>query len=242
MDNEENKTQDTGTDITELSGGAPAAPAEAVEEETWHVGSVNRSDAKHMLDVLRKVPGMTDRKAAAELTRLLGIKITVESEVCKKIKSFEGALAVLGKDNRYVRDYMLLKEASPRLAAYCKLLVISEALNEGREPDGKDGEQWCQPWFSVYDFENWKNVDDFTKETAAVQFVGEENPKYCGMTFAYVDKIPDQYLGAAIRLRNDTLAEYCGKQFIELWGTLLTGFPCKPPEVVKIEKKDNGKQ
>ena len=127
----------------------------------------------------------------------------VDDDVKVRIKTFEDACNELGENDQYVRAYrewMRISYAECEdIAAYMKLRIITAALNEGWEPQLVKGELRWYVWFS----------------------------NKCGSSvFAHANGAgSNSYADHGVRLafRTKELAEYAGKQFIDIWCDYLFG-------------------
>jgi hypothetical protein len=93
--------------------------------------------------------------------------------ITERIKTFEDAMEVLGKNHIYVRQYvntvdelraMELDDESKDITAYLKLRIIAEALNEGWKPKFTEGEWRYAPYFHIFSNEEMKNCPYKTTE------------------------------------------------------------------------------
>lgn len=129
--------------------------------------------------------------------------LTLVDDIKVRIKTFEDACNELGENHQYVRAYrewMRISYAECKdVAAYMKLRIITAALNEGWEPQFVKGELRWYVWF----------------------------PNKCGglvSAFAnYAGSHSLSYYGVRLAFRTKELAEYCGKQFIDIWCDYLFG-------------------
>jgi hypothetical protein len=113
----------------------------------------------------------------------------MKESIKNMVQSYEDACKVLG-----IQPITDFGDSTPDEVAYKKLKTVINALNEGWEADYNDGNQrkWI-PWFYV-------SPSGFAFGDA-----------YCGYS--------SPYAGGAARLclKSEELAEYAGKQFINLW-------------------------
>lgn len=124
-----------------------------------------------------------------------------KKDVTERIKIFEDAYNELGINHKFVEDYSRCAySVSKDIEAYLKLRIVCAALNEGWEPQSTENEIRWYPWF---------------------YFCTEDNANgLTGLEYARSDRTPlgvAADVGFRICLKNEELAEYCGKQFIELW-------------------------
>lgn len=116
-------------------------------------------------------------------------------DITECIKTFEDACEELGEEHQYVKAYREWMRVSfaecEDVTAYLKLRIICAALNEGWVPRYTDGGKKWSPYFIV------------------------DSPFY-----SYSNDAPSYaraYAGSRICLKNEALATYCGKQFIDIW-------------------------
>ena len=116
-----------------------------------------------------------------------------------KIKTFEDAMEATGRKD--IPDFSTFPEDMRKhFEAMFKMVVIVEALNEGWKPDVCDG--------NVYRWFPW--------------FVPNGSPS----SFAFRGSVYDDAAacagsGSRLALKSEGLADYCGKQFVELWKEML---------------------
>jgi len=151
--------------------------------------------------------------------------------VTERIKTFEDACNELCKTNPdhpfvLAHDFItneLGDSASHDLVAYLKLRVIVAALNEGWEPQFTEGEYRWYPWFWFYktkaeyeaESESWKENHPLVLFGGGAHFGA-----ICGFVYASSYNAPSDtnaYFGSRLCLKSEALADYCGKQFAELW-------------------------
>ena len=119
--------------------------------------------------------------------------------IIEKIKTFEDAMNATGR--KEMPDFSSFPEDMRKhFEALFKMVVIVEALNEGWKPDvcNSDEERWY-PWFK---------------------------PKGSPSSFAFDVSLYDRVFahagsGSRLALKSEQLANYCGKQFLELWKEIL---------------------
>ena len=119
--------------------------------------------------------------------------------IIEKIKTFEDAMQATGRTE--MPDFSTFPEDMRKhFEALFKMVVIVEALNEGWKPDvcNSDVYRWY-PWFK---------------------------PNGSPSSFAFDVSFYDYVLaiagsGSRLALKSEELANYCGKQFVELWKEML---------------------
>lgn len=157
------------------------------------------------------------------LENMFGKDMFQPKDIKERVKTFEDAVSVLGNDNQAVIDYYAIAEATctEDIIAFAKLRVIAEALNEGWKPKF-DGEEYrYYPWFYIYSKDEYDALSEEEKEECRV--VGRSYfSSYAsgGLVFASAgDSFSYSSTGYGSRLAFKTreLAEYCGRQFIDIW-------------------------
>ena len=119
--------------------------------------------------------------------------------IIERIKTFEDAMEATGR--KEMPDFSSFPEDMRKhFEALFKMVVIVEALNEGWKPDvcNNEVERWY-PWFK---------------------------PNGSPSSFAFCDSLcVCEYAlagsGSRLALKSEQLANYCGKQFLELWKEML---------------------
>mgnify|MGYP001001361818 CR=1 FL=1 len=121
-------------------------------------------------------------------------------DVTERIKSFEDAVKATGRPD--VPDFSNLPEDLRKyFIAQYKMLVITEALNEGWEPNWSNHNEgkWV-PWF-------------YHASLSSAGFVFYV--AYCNVSNASAGD------GSRLCFKSDELATYAGTQFIEIWNHIL---------------------
>jgi hypothetical protein len=164
----------------------------------------------------------TDANGRELLEHLLGKEIFAQ-DIKDRVKTFEDAVKVLGNDNQAVIDYYAVadKTCTEDILAMCQLRVIAEALNEGWRPKFDGDECRFYPWFYIYTKKEYEELDeDEKKECRVVGRSGYYAFAFGGVVYAFA-RLASSFssTGYCSRLAFKTreLAEYCGKQFIEIW-------------------------
>lgn len=158
------------------------------------------------------------------LENLFGKELFKPKDVRDRIKTFEDAMMALGEEHPLVREWHLGENLSPDLEAYLQLRVIVAALNEGWEPQFTEDEERYYPWHWLYTKKGIEQMgEDERKERNMVSTVGYQT-EYAGFACAYSASAPaasSTYFGSRLCLKSDALAEYCGKQFTDIWADFL---------------------
>lgn len=144
--------------------------------------------------------------------------------ITDKIKTFEDACQALG---------LAIPEGLPELLqpkmadivpshikAILKLEIITAALNEGWQwiPDGSTRAYW--PWFWLFTTEEIARMSNAEIQGRNLIKATDISEKFAGLgsatpilAFSY----STAYIGSRLAYKKSLLAEYSGKQFIELW-------------------------
>lgn len=145
--------------------------------------------------------------------------------VTERIKTFEDACRELGEEHPFVSAYTAwIKHEEfddhEDILAYMKLRIICAALNEGWEPQFTEDELRYYPWFWLYTQKEINDMNEDEKTDRRLMSTGEYQTDYVGLAFAYssdATSFTAARIGSRLCLKSDTLAVYCGKQFINIW-------------------------
>ena len=168
----------------------------------------------------------TDSNGRKLLEHLFGKELFAQ-DIKDKVKTFEDAVAILGNDNQAVIDYYDIadKTCTEDILAFAKLRVIAEVLNEGWKPKFDGDECRYYPWFYIYPKAEYEELDeDEKKECRVVGRPSSYASAYGGIVFAYgsgASSSTGAYNGSRLAFKTRELAEYCGKQFIDIWEKFL---------------------
>ena len=164
------------------------------------------------------------KEQKALLENMFGKDVFQPKNIMERVKTFDDACELLGEDHQYVkayREWMRIYYAECKdISAYLKLRIICAALNEGWKPKF-DGEEYrYQPWFWIYTKKDYDELDEDEKKNCRVVGRSYDN--------AYADMRVQASLSGAVcssRLvfKTSELAEYCEKQFIDIWSDYLFG-------------------
>lgn len=160
------------------------------------------------------------------LVNLYGKDVFKPADVRERIKTFEDACEALG-NHAFVNQYRrIIEEQNPPmdetakdLIAYLKLRIICAALNEGWEPTFANEEYRWYPWFVVYTKEELDRMSEEKLRRVVGRSNGNANA-YGGLVYAgaYVaSSVSDSYGGSRLAFKSEELADYAGKQFIEIY-------------------------
>lgn len=151
--------------------------------------------------------------------------------VTERIKTFEDACNELGEDNLMVRVYQTLIARAGKteqslaewmgkdVVAFLKLRIITEALNEGWHPKFTEDEYRYYPWFYIYTKEEYDNFSEEEKRRCVGRAYGSASASGGLVYWGASSASSGSYTYGGVRLAFSTreLAEYAGKQFIDIW-------------------------
>lgn len=167
----------------------------------------------------------TARKAGADSTMkvleaLFGKDTFKPKDITERIKTFEDACRELDLDSESLKQKWEDDNLMPDEIAYQKLRIICAALNEGWEPQFTEDEWRYYPWFWLYTQDEIDNMDEDEKTNRRLMSTGDYQTGYAGLASANSSNAPSAStanVGSRLCLKSDTLAVYCGKQFIDIW-------------------------
>ena len=172
----------------------------------------------------------TDANGRELLEHLFGKEIFAQ-DIKDKVKTFEDAVAILGDEHPLVAQFRVIessfKEADNNLHlfAYARLVIIAEALNEGWKPKFDGDECRYYPWFYIYTKKEYEELDEDEKKECRVVGRSFSNANaHGGVVCAnayFASSISFAYSGSRLAFKTRELAEYCGKQFIDIWEKFL---------------------
>lgn len=150
--------------------------------------------------------------------------------VTERIKTFEDAYNELGEDHPMVSVYdalvtrangeqSLAEWMGKDVVAFLKLRIITEALNEGWYPKLTEDEYRYYPWFYIYTKEEYDNFSEEEKRRCVGRARGDASA-FGGLVYADASSASSYSYtanGARLAFSNRDLAEYAGKQFIDIW-------------------------
>lgn len=151
--------------------------------------------------------------------------------ITERIKTFEDACRELGEEHPLIQAYRQLLEIATcedymretfgaDTVSYLKLRIICAALNEGWEPKFTEDEWRYYPWFWLYTQDEINDMNEDEKTDRRLMSTGDYQTGYAGLAFAsssYPPSYANACIGSRLCLKSDTLAVYCGKQFIDIW-------------------------
>lgn len=186
-------------------------------------------------NVLNAYGSATDEQKAM-LEIIFGKDTFKSKDITERIKTFEDACKELGSDHPLVLAYQNtnLRDAevandNKDIIAYMKLRIIVAALNEGWEPQFIPGEYRWSPYFVLYTKDEIDEMDEKTRARVVFRSNSSANA-VGGVSFAY-SNYDSAYvyasIGSRLAFKTDDLAEYAGKQFIEIYADFMLGWELK---------------
>ena len=167
----------------------------------------------------------------ALLENMFGKDVFNPKDIIERVKTFEDACEVLGEEHQYViayREWIRIYYAYCKdVNAYLKLRIICAALNDGWKPTNSDGECRYYPWFYIYTKKEYEKLNKDEKKKCRV--VGRQSYDAYALGFVVFSSVnistsySYSYHGSQIIFKTRELAEYCEKQFIDIWSDYLFG-------------------
>ena len=167
-------------------------------------------------------------------TQLEANKTSEKRPITERIKTFDDAYNELGSEHPFCKTLDLFIKTNVNndisniadVLAYLKLRIICAALNDGWKPKFTEDEYRYYPWFYLYSEKEVEEMDEEEKQEINLISTGAllgglaDNGAYVGFGYVNSNGVPsDAYasIGSRLCLKSDTLAIYCGKQFINIW-------------------------
>lgn len=188
---------------------------------------VKRDDLQGLYQVLTNYPAISKEQVQNEMHKVFGEETFKPKDIMERVKTFEDACRELGEDHPFVRSYNGYannihenNKNDTDILAYLKLRIICAALNEGWEPQFTEDEWRYYPWFTLWTEDELSEKSDEWKTDRHLISTGEYQTDYAGLACARSNYAPSSSaaaVGSRLCLKSDTLAVYCGKQFINIW-------------------------
>lgn len=188
---------------------------------------VKRDDLQGLYQVLTNYPAISKEQVQNEMHKVFGEETFKPKDIMERVKTFEDACRELGEDHPFVRSYNGYannihenNKNDTDILAYLKLRIICAALNEGWEPLFTEDEWRYYPWFTLWTEDELSEKSDEWKTDRHLISTGEYQTDYAGLAYAHSRNAPSYSaasIGSRLCLKSDTLAVYCGKQFINIW-------------------------
>lgn len=188
---------------------------------------IKRDDLRELYQVLTNYPAISKEQVKNEMHKVFGEDTFKPKDIMERVKTFEDACRELGEDHPFVRSYNGYannihedNKNDTDILAYLKLRIICAALNEDWEPQFTEDELRYYPWFWLYTQEEINDMDEDEKTNRRLMSTGDYQTGYAGLACArsyYAPSHTNAAFGSRLCLKSDTLAVYCGKQFINIW-------------------------
>jgi len=154
-------------------------------------------------------------------------------DVTERIKTFEDAYNELGSNHPFCMEWDSIYQDNENdncedikdVIAYHKLRIITSALNEGWKPKFTKDEYRYYPYYCIYTKQEYDNLSDEEKKTCHTVGSASSNAYADGDTFfafagnSFSDLNTNH--GSRLAFKNRELAEYSGKQFIDIYADFL---------------------
>lgn len=166
-----------------------------------------------------------DGKKAEWINGVLTLVDEKPQDITKRIKTFEDACGELGNEHLFVKSYeKYVNTASGEevdVVAYLKLRIIAAALNEGWKPTFDSDECRYYPWFYILTQKEYEELDEDEETLCCVPLRSNNNANAVGGLVCahayYAGSLSFTSVGVRLAFKTKELAEYCGKQFIDIW-------------------------
>lgn len=139
--------------------------------------------------------------------------------VMERVKTFKDACNELGiEPDEWMQDKKELGLEAD-VIAYLKLRIIAAALNEGWQPQFTEDEYRYFPWFCLY---TQSEIDEMSEEDKSrVVYRSGNSAGASGGVACAVAGGDSSYtvagVGSRLAFKTRELAEYAGRQFVEIW-------------------------
>lgn len=181
---------------------------------------VKRDDLRELYQVSTNYPAISKEQVKNEMHKVFGEDTFKPKDIMERVKTFKDACRELGLDSEDLEQKWGDNNLMPDEIAYQKLRIICATLNEGWVPQFTEDEWRYYPWFWLYTQEEINDMDEDEKTNRRLMSTGDYQTGYAGLACAYSAYAPSAthtYIGSRLCLKSDTLAVYCGKQFINIW-------------------------
>ncbi len=152
--------------------------------------------------------------------------------ITERVNTFEDACDVLGDEHPFVIAFrtiynvdVLDVEKEKDVIAYLQLRIIVAALNEEWEPTFTEGERRWAPWFEFLTKEELEEKTEEEKKSCRVLGRSHYNAGAGGglaySSAAGASSYSSTYVGSRLAFKSELLAEYAGKQFIDIYAEMM---------------------
>lgn len=163
------------------------------------------------------------------LENMFGKDMFQPQDIKERVKTFEDACKELGDIHSFVVAFKIAEANGafgPDVIAYLKLRIICAALNEGWKPQFTEDEYRWYPLFTLWKEEELKDKSEEWKAGKKLWLFGGSslNASACGLASAgssgaWTNSDSDD--SARLAVKSEELADYFGKQFIDIWADFL---------------------
>lgn len=185
--------------------------------------SVTMSEVRISKEQLINSYKTADNETKKTLEAIFGKEMFKLKDIKERIKTFEDARSELGSAHPLVEEYETITcrcgGLSDDILAYLKLRIIAAALNEGWEPQFTEDEWRYFPWFELYTQKEIDEMDEEQKNRVVYRSYNNASA-FGGVAFAFTFHDSSNTItriGSLLAFKTRELAEYAGKQFIEIW-------------------------
>lgn len=189
--------------------------------------TIEREKVKDLYNTLTNYPAISKDQVIYEMNKCFGSKTFEPQNITERIKTFDDCIDALGQDHALVKQYIGissfgLDETNNDIIAYLELRIMVAALNEGWKPEFVEDECRWYPWFYNITNERYNEMDDDERaEVCRFVYRSSYNASASGgLVYAYANvasSVSGTSNGSRLAFRTKELAEYAGKQFIELY-------------------------
>ena len=153
-------------------------------------------------------------------------------DITERIKTLEDAIKALGDKHPLVSQYyravatFKYEPMTEDFLAYLKLRVICVALNEGWEPTFGADECRYYPWYYLYSKYDYENLNEDEKNSCVAGCSNSKsnaNASHLYVSASGSSAVSNSIRSSRLALKTRELAEYCGKQFVNIWCDYLFG-------------------
>lgn len=166
-----------------------------------------------------------NEEARKALKDSLGEQFSTILPITERVKTFEDAVGELGNERPLVKVYQSIKYGycselvGKDLLAYTKLSIICEALNEGWHPQFTLDERRWYPYYKLFTNEE---IEEMTEEekSRVVGRAGYNASAVGGLVYSNAVNVASYahtHSGSRLAFKNEKLAEYAGKTFIDIY-------------------------
>ena len=166
-----------------------------------------------------------NEEARKALKDSLGEQFSTILPITDRVKTFDDAVGELGNEHSLVKVYHSIKYGytselvGKDLLAYIKLTIICEALNEDWHPQYTQNERRWFPYYELLTNEEIEGMPEEEKSRVVGRASGSAGANG-GLVYSSANNVSsDSHAGSGSRLafKNEELAEYAGKTFIDIY-------------------------